>query len=396
MENAISAAKDGDTITVLQNLTAKAGIFCWSNLTIDLNGKKITVAGENGLVSGNLTIKDSVGNGKIESTKSLNVSGEAAKIILESGTINVSNDYGIYAKNGGTVVINGGTVTSLYAPLTGNNTTGNMNFTVNGGTLTAQQGPAIYMPGQTKLVITNGTLNGGVSLRMGTVEISGGTINAVAEGIDTPEKFYNYSGNAWFPDALYVFGGTYTSPSGNDLNLQITGGTFNCSNGQGSAVAIYDLGKVEQSMTVAISGNAGLYTSASNRSAYQVLSLKDIGVTPQENGFGTNSGKVSSKLSDGYYSTNIDTSYIVDTYECVNGSYPVNGKTYAYKIAKEGTLASVKATPGEAEAGVAGTIKDTDKPQARKIAESATVTSKGSQAMVESVSSVVKSACSES
>lgn len=387
LENAISAAKDGDTITVLQDLTAKAGIFCWSNLTIDLNGKKITVAGENGLVSGNLTIKDSVGNGKIESTKSLNVSGEAAKIILESGTINVSNDYGIYAKNGGSVVINGGTVTSLYAPLTGNNTTGNMNFTVNGGTLTAQKGPAIYMPGQTKLVITNGTLNGGVSLRMGTVEISGGTINAVTEGIDAPNKYYNYSGNAWLPDALYVFGGTYTSASGNDLNLQITGGTFNCSNRQGSAVAIYDLGKVEQKMSVKISGNAGLYTSASGRSAYQVLNLNDIGVTSPESGFGTNSGRVSSALSGGYYSTDIAKPYIAEDYECVKGSYPVNGKTYTYAIAKEGTLASVEATPGKAEGGVAPAIKD--KNTAKGIAGSATVTTKGSQAMVESVSSVV-------
>lgn len=389
LENAISAAKDGDTITVLQDLTAKAGIFCWSNLTIDLNGKKITVAGENGLVSGNLTIKDSVGNGKIESTKSLNVSGEAAKIILESGTINVSNDYGIYAKNGGTVVINGGTVTSLYAPLTGNNTTGNMNFTVNGGTLTAQQGPAIYMPGQTKLVITNGTLNGGVSLRMGTVEISGGTINAVTKDIDAPEKYYNYSGNAWFPDALYVFGGTYTSPSENDLNLRITGGTFNCSNGQGSAVAIYDLGKVEQNMSVTISGNAGLSTNAAGRKAYQVLNLQDIGVTSPDTGFGKYLGKVSSALSGGYYSTDIAKPYIAKNCECVKGSYPVNGKTYTYAIAKEGTLASVEATPGKADGGVADTIKPLDKDTAENIAGSATVTTKGSQAMVESVSSVV-------
>lgn len=72
----------------------------------------------------------------MESGSSLEVDGENAALTLESGTINVSKDYGIYAKNGGSVVINGGTVTSLYAPLTGNNTTGNMNFTVNGGTLT--------------------------------------------------------------------------------------------------------------------------------------------------------------------------------------------------------------------------------------------------------------------
>lgn len=400
LESALDSAKNGDTITILENVTATKILNCRENtsLTIDLNGKTVRAAdikdNEGESVSsvnivGKLTIKDSSGGGVLESGSSLEVDGENAALTLESGTINVSNDYGIYAKNGGTVVINGGTVTSLDAPLTGNNTTGNMNFTVNGGTLTAQQGPAIYMPGQTKLVITNGTLNGGVSLRMGTVEISGGTINAVTKDIDALEKYYNYSGNAWFPDALYVFGGTYTSLSGNDLNLQITGGTFNCSNGQGSAVAIYDLGKVEQNMSVTISGNAGLSTNAAGRKAYQVLNLQDIGVTSPDTGFGKYLGKVSSALSGGYYSTDIAKPYIAKNCECVKGSYPVNGKTYTYAIAKEGTLASVEATPGKADGGVADTIKPLDKDTAENIAGSATVTTKGSHAMVESVSSVV-------
>ena len=264
-----------------------------------------------------------------------------------------------------------------------------MNFTVNGGVLTANQGPAIYMPGQTNLTVTGGTLNGGISLRMGTVKISGGTINAVTENIDKPNEYYNYSGNAWLPDALYVFGGTYTSASGNDLNLQITGGTFNCSNGQGSAVAIYDLGKVVQNMSVKISGNAGLSTNATGRKAYQVMSLSEIGVSSPAAGYGTYTKKVSSALSGGYYSTDIAKPYIAKDYECVKGSYPVNGKTYTYAIAKEGTLASVEATPGKADGGVAPAIKQSDKPTAENIAGSATVTTKGSQAMVESVSSVV-------
>ena len=395
LESALANAQNGDTITILQDVTATEILNCSKNtsLTIDLNGKKVSAADKGKNVSsvnivGKLTIKDSSGNGVLESVSSLQVDGEDAALTLESGTINVTEDYGIYALNGGSVVVNGGAVNSVYAALTGNNTTGNMNFTVNGGVLTADQGPAIYMPGQTNLTVTGGTLNGGISLRMGTVKISGGTINAVTEHIDGPENYY-ISGNVWFPDALYVFGGTYTSASGNQLDLQITGGTFNCSNGLGSAVAIYDLGKVAQIMTVAISGNAGLYTSSSSRRAYQVLNLNDIGVTPLKPGFGMIPGNISSRLSGGYYSTDIAKAYIANDYECVKGSYPVNGKTYAYAIAKEGKLASVVATPGKAEAGVAGTITDTI--QAQKIAGSATVTSKGSQAMVESVSSVVRS-----
>ena len=403
LERALYDAQDGDTIKILQDVTATGRLNCWmdTSLTIDLNGKTVTTASNvtdsvgnrvsSVNVVGKLTIKDSAGNGKIQSADKILVSGEGASLTLDSGTIDVTNDYGVLATENASVIVNGGAINSLYAPLSGNNTTGNMNFTVNGGVLTAKKGPAIYMPGQTYLTVTGGTLNGGISLRMGTVKISGGTINAVTTDIDAPKDYYNYNGNAWLPDALYVFGGTYTSASGNNLDLQITGGTFNCSNGQGSAVAIYDLGKVAQNMLVAISGNAGLYTSASGRSAYQVLSLSDIGVTSPDAGFGTYSGKVSSALSGGYYSTDIAKTYIVKDYECVKGSYPVNGKTYTYAIAKEGTLASVEATPGKADADVANTIKDTDKPAAGKIAESATVTTKGSQAMVESVNSVVKS-----
>lgn len=402
LESALDSAKNGDTITILENVTATKILNCRENtsLTIDLNGKTVRAAdikdNEGKSVSpvnivGKLTIKDSTGGGVLESGSSLQVDGEDAALTLESGTINVSKDYGIYAKNGGSVVINGGTVTSLHAPLTGNNTTGNMNFTVNGGTLTAQKGPAIYMPGQTNLTVTGGALNGGISLRMGTVKISGGTINAVTTGIDALEKYYNYSGNAWFPDALYVFGGTYTSPSGNDLNLQITGGTFNCSNGQGSAVAIYDLGKVEQNMSVKISGNAGLSTNATGRKAYQVMSLSEIGVSSPAAGYGTYTREVKSVLSGGYYNTEIAKDYILTGNECVKGVYQVQGKTYTYTIAKEGTLASVEATPGKADAKVADTIKKDDKVKAEDIAKSATVTSKGSQAMVESVSSVVSS-----
>ena len=104
-----------------------------------------------------------------------------------------------------------------------------MDFEVNAGVLTAEFGPAIYMPGQVELTITGGTLNGGISLRMGQVEISGGTINAMTSGSYDPKDYYDYSGNAWLPDALYVFNGTYNSDNatyGNSLNMTITGGTF--------------------------------------------------------------------------------------------------------------------------------------------------------------------------
>lgn len=317
------------TIKLAENTTKDVIIPINGNVNLDLNGKTFTTV-DCGLSVANgatLTVSDSGTGGKLTSSGTpIRVDGTGSKAIINNGTIESTNDYGIYAKNNGAIIVNGGTVTSKDAALSGNNTTGNMNFEVNGGTLTAAQGPAIYMPGQVNLTVTNGTLNGGISLRMGQVNISGGTINSISTGIDSPAEYYNYSGNAWLPDALYVFGGTYTSEDaqyGNSLNLNITGGTFNCLNDQGSAVAIYDIGKVAQTANVTISG--GTFTANSTtRKAYQVLNLSDIGVTDPKAEYNNPDyvGKVNSSLTGGTYSAD-PSAYVVPGYVA---SY--NGSTY--------------------------------------------------------------------
>ncbi len=318
LASAINAAGNiAATVTLLADTTEDIIIGENQNIILDLNGKTITGQVQ---IDADLTIQDSAGQGKITSSgvtigvgnydKNDTSKNTTGKLVLNSGTIESTGGYGVAAFNGSTVIVNDGTITSKDSALSGNNTLGDMNFEVNGGTLTAAQGPAIYMPGQVKLTVTGGTLNGGISLRMGQVEISGGTINAITKNIDSPKEYYNYSGNAWLPDALYVFGGTYTSDNetyGNSLNLKITGGTFNCTNGQGSAVAIYDIAKTKQETKIEISGDAVLITNAENRSAYQVLSLEDIGVTTPATGYGQSSlaGQVNSAISGGSFSTSV-------------------------------------------------------------------------------------------
>lgn len=332
--SALGYLADGANVTVklAADTTKDAAISINGNVNLDLNGKTLTayttnkICGLNVADGATLTISDSGTNGKLTSQYTpISVSG-TGKVIINSGTVESSNDYGIYALNDGTAIVNGGTVTSKDAALSGNNTTGNMNFEINGGTLTAEQGPAIYMPGQGKLTVTNGTLNGGISLRMGQVNISGGTINSISAGIDSPAEYYSFSGNAWLPDALYVFGGTYLSEDaqyGNSLNLNITGGTFNCLNDQGSAIAIYDLGKLAQTANVTISGGT-FTTNSTTRKAYQVLNLSDIGVTAPKEGYNNPDyvGKVNSSLTGGTYSAD-PSKYVAPGYVA---SY--NGSTY--------------------------------------------------------------------
>lgn len=317
------------TVKLAADTTVDAIIPINRNVNLDLNGKTLTTidCGLSVVDGATLTVSDSRTGGKLTSSGTpIRVDGTGSKAIINNGTIESTNDYGIYAKNNGAIIVNGGTVTSKDAALSGNNTTGNMNFEINGGTLTAEQGPAIYMPGQGKLTVTNGTLNGGISLRMGQVNISGGTINSIATGIDSPDIYYSLSGNAWLPDALYVFGGTYPSEDaqyGNSLNLNITGGTFNCLNDQGSAIAIYDLGKLAQTANVTISGGT-FTTNSTTRKAYQVLNLSDIGVTAPKEGYNKPDyvGKVNSSLTGGTYSAD-PSAYVVPGYVA---SY--NGSTY--------------------------------------------------------------------
>lgn len=183
LADAVAAAKNDETVTLLKNAETTVELsFTNKAITLDLNGKT---------VSGTFTDNFSV----IEA-------GEDASLTVQdtsvAGTGKIaSNKYGISARDGGALIVKSGTIESEYAPLSGNNTAGDMNFTVNGGTLTAKHGPAIYMPGQVNLSITDGVLNGGISLRMGQVSISGGTINAATDGLDSPAEYYHYSGNAW-------------------------------------------------------------------------------------------------------------------------------------------------------------------------------------------------------
>ena len=288
------ALSKGGDVKLTENITTSTKrIIIDKDVNLDLNGKTLTSLID---VTSNktLTISSSVEGGKFvalaneysdEEGKDVKthyaIGADNAKVIVNSGDVS-SNDtqYGFYALNGGTITINGGNHTTGNAVLSGNNTTGAMCFVVNGGTLTTKYGPAIYMAGPIDLTITKGTINGGISLRMGIVNISGGVINAATTSLDSPKEYFFYSGNAWFADALYVYGGTYTTDikgQTNKLELNITGGTFNVANGQGSPIAIYDLGKVEQVMNVKVSG-AKLTTDATTRTSFDVINLKDLGL----------------------------------------------------------------------------------------------------------------------
>ena len=372
LADAVAAAQDSQTVKMLNDTKVTEEIsFSGKKITLDLNGKIIA-----GVFNDYYSVIEAQGT---EATLIVedNSNGAQGKI--------TSNHYGLTGRDDGSIIVNSGMIeTGDGAALSGNNTTGNMNFTVNGGTLTTKSGPAIYQPGQCKLTITGGTLNGGISLRMGQVNISGGTINAATENLDSPAQYYNYSGNAWLPDALYVFGGTYNSTDstyGNSLNLNITGGTFNCNNGQGSAIAIYDIGKVAQAAKITISGDAKLATTTSNRKAYDVLSLSDIGVTNPDTGYGNKNlvGKVSTAISGGYFTTD-PSAYVASGY--VAGTSDVSG--YSYKVVAKTNTGSVEVKPDVADPEVkVDKIPQKDQETVKAAAETVSAPTLGAAAVDE-------------
>ena len=169
-----------DVCVLESDVTIDEQITLKNDLVLDLNGHTITStfqeAGKGNIgTSHTLTIKDSQGNGKFDASE--------------------AQGYAFYAYDGGTLILESGEIISKYAPFSGNNKTGDMNFIINGGTLTALEGAAIFMPGQGTLEINDGTLNGGINIRMGQVTINGGTIiNNNPKNTDPIEDYYKFPG----------------------------------------------------------------------------------------------------------------------------------------------------------------------------------------------------------
>lgn len=183
---------------------------------------------------------------------------DGAELVIDGPTINAisPSSYGVYAKDNGRVTMESGQVVADYAAFAGNNTTGDMNFYINGGLLKSNRYPAIYMPGQVDLVMRGGTLDGGIVARMGQIVIEDGTINKQSSPVAGDGLDVNYSSMPSMADeAITLVAGSYKSSNasyGNDMNVTIAGGNVQI-NGD---IVLYDLGNTatgyEQDVNVRI------------------------------------------------------------------------------------------------------------------------------------------------
>ena len=298
LKSAVDAAQEGDTITMIADevLAATVKITADKTITLDLNGKTIDGTGKVRIAVmsyGNLTIKDSVGNGVVKAGTGtagncINICG--GSFTLESGNIYSLNNAILIDEQAATVNIVGGKITAepdtrnsaafyisstsdTLVNITGGEIVGyngillwnNTTLNITGGSIEAKgsvaiQGngskdntvisisgdaelsgyyAAIYHPQGGKLSISeNAKLTGwtGVVVKGGDVTISGGTITGTgAANAYAPAS----SGFVDTGDALYV---EHYDNSANSENygtpvVKVTGGTFISTNGK--AVASY-------------------------------------------------------------------------------------------------------------------------------------------------------------
>lgn len=195
---AISAASDGQTVTLLKNTTESVVIPANRNVTFDLNGNKLTAPTDkryDAIVNyGTLTINDSKKTGEIISKNNSGI-GIGANSNTTIVYANITGQEGAIggSKNtvGATLTINDGIfngIDNAVVIFNGTNRTGDAStITINGGTFNGgiqSEGYiacGIYAPWKDNITVSGGTFNitggAGIVARAGTVTINGGEFN---------------------------------------------------------------------------------------------------------------------------------------------------------------------------------------------------------------------------
>ena len=280
LAEAIAAAKDGDTVTLIDNLdisTTGLTIAATKTVTLDLNGHALKAANTNTgniKVLGKLTLCDSTdtekngtGTGKVwtdtpyiynKQDKVLIAAIDGGTFTMESGLIDTASSIEDNANNGqfavsvqnehadATVIINGGHIKAGWYAVAGNGTdiTYNGNITVNGGILESVADYAIYHPHTGTTTVNGGVIfgaAGGISLNRGKLIVNDGTITS--KGTGTTGNWGDGTGNqqaaainvnaAYETTAVEIKGGKITAEkdailltNGRNGTVAVSGGSF--------------------------------------------------------------------------------------------------------------------------------------------------------------------------
>ena len=230
LQEAVNAAND-NTVKLLENVTEDINIPTGINVTLDLNGHKITnVSGHTITVEkgGKLNISDSVGTGVVDNTShgkgAIVNSGE---VTLNGGTFKRSAENGTYSPygNGGNswyTIANYGTM-EINTGVTVENAGGYSSMIRNGGEATAD----------CNLTIRGGNFTGGINTvkndLFGVLTINGGNFSNTAQYVIMNwNKAEITAGTFQTLDTVsaVLFTSAYDSDANTVGNLTISGGEF--------------------------------------------------------------------------------------------------------------------------------------------------------------------------
>ena len=300
---AITEAKDNDTVTLLSDVTESITVEKGKNITLDLNGYKLTNTDKEHTITnyGTLTIEDSSnGSGTVDNVthaRAALVNFEDATATLNGGTFMRSQEKGSDPYYNGT----------------------NSYYTVqNGGTMTINEGVTVENKGAYSSNIAN---FGKSEKKTARLTVNGGTFSG---GINTL-KNGEYG-------VLKICGGIFTNTVQSCImnwdKANISGGEFNCSNDVDSVYnGSYTDTKVDFTMIGDLTITGGTFTGAIVAVNYEGQATADPVTSITGGTFDTN---VNSYCAEGFAPTkNADSTYTVDNtikweYDTDSGFYVVN------------------------------------------------------------------------
>lgn len=285
LADAVAAAQDGDTITLLHDVMADSQITIPAdkNVTLDLNGKTLSgtdtkSSGSYQLIenNGTLTVKDSATGGKISVIAKTNRSW---------------NYYSAAIANLGTLTVESGTIehlggTDMAYAIDTNSNLRSVNLTINGGTLKSNNYIAIR-------AFENS------AIRTNDIVVNNGTIEGAKRAI-------------WMQES---------AAGGRKGSLVINNGIFK---GSQTVIQIDSL-NATGTVTTTASINGGYFCLTSN------ASITNVAILYIDNN--NNTSNIASITVTGGYFTTDPTAFVADGYEALGVDYGA----YKYKVGPVGT-----------------------------------------------------------
>ena len=240
-----------------------------TNIKIDLAGHEVITYGKGGITNnGSLEIVDtsSAKNAEFISKIGIGITNKGT-LVINGGSIS-SNVYGIYNYSSGNIVINDGVVTGKQSGVY-NDRGQNAKITINGGTINGTDNYGIYNynSSNTEIIVNNGEICGKYSgMYDGTSSSS--TVFSVAGG--TIEGINSYGTNVYY-GTLNVTGGVIT---GKNKGIYVSYGKVNMTDGTISN-GIYNYGGTINIEGGKVEGTDGI---SAGTSATVVIGKKDNNV----------------------------------------------------------------------------------------------------------------------